>query len=101
MQAAALLSDLKSLSVCSHEAALKLVSVHQNSRERAEVSTNGDDESSEDVDLARTEELVYLHTHVKLQHIRSGLDQDLLRARQEVNRILMSSKKPHRPEAMQ
>lgn len=92
MQAAALLSDLKSLSVCSHEAAVKLVSVHQSSGELGQISRATEKALSDDVDLARTEELVFLHNHVKLQHVKSGLDSNLLRARQDVNKILTSLK---------
>lgn len=92
MQAAALLSDLKSLSVCSHEAATKLVSVHRSSAELGQTSSATEKVLSDDADLARSEQLIFLHNHVKLQHVQSGLDSNLLKARQDVNRILASLK---------
>lgn len=96
MKAAALLSDLKSLSVCSHESAINLIKIYQSS----EIS-NGEKASAirdepygastvQDEDLRRADELVSLHQNVKLKHIQAGPDQDLLQARQAVQAVLAS-----------
>lgn len=92
------MSDLKSLSVCPHQAAINLVSVYK--------TVNGEDRDSskalsrarsnsgknEDVDneLQRAEELVSLHQNVKLKHLETGPDAELLEAKQAVSRVLES-----------
>ena len=47
-------------------------------------------EKSIDSDLHRAEELISLHQNVKLKHIQSGPDAELLEARQAVSRVLAS-----------
>jgi len=96
MQVVAFLSDLKSLSVCPHQAAINLVSVHKTTQDRDQQpvtdSVSGQDnaEKSVDSDLQRADELVSLHLNVKLKHIESGPDAELLEARQAVSRVLAS-----------
>lgn len=96
MKVAALLSDLSSLSVCSHESAINLVKTYKgldtdngivhkdHSGEAYEGSTNADE------DLRRADELVSLHQNVKLKHIQAGPDRELLQARQVVQAVLTS-----------
>ena len=85
MQVAAFLSDLKSLSVCSHEAALDLVSVHKSA---AEANTDFKAQSENDNnDRKRANELALLHRDVKLKHSRAP-DAQLNEAREGVRRIL-------------
>ncbi len=94
MHVAALLSDLKSLSVCPHQAAINLVSVHSTIRGEgqqpmdAPVDKQTDIKQSIDSDLQRADELVSLHQNVKLKRIQSGPDAELLEARQAVKTIL-------------
>ena len=83
MQVAAFLSDLKSLSVCPHQAAIDLVSAHRTVSGESKTEQEGRD-------LQRASELMRLHTSVKMKHIDSGPDQELLSARQTVNSILRS-----------
>lgn len=96
MQVVAFLSDLKSLSVCPHQAAINLVSVHKTTQGRDQQpvtdSMDGQDNTEEtvDSDLQRADELVSLHQNVKLKHIESGPDAELLEARQAVTRVLAS-----------
>lgn len=100
MKVTALLSDLKSLSVCSHESAINLVktyespdindgenggAVHEKKIDRAYRSSTTTDE-----DLRRADELVSLHQNVKLKHIQAGPDRELLQARQAVQAVLAS-----------
>ena len=98
MQVAALISDLKSLSVCPHQAANDLVSVYKNVESRDQDSSKAlsratsdakKDEDS-DSDLQRAEELVSLHQNVKLKHLETGPDAELVKARQAVSRVLES-----------
>lgn len=94
MQVAAFLSDLKSLSVCTHEAALNLVSTHKKIPSEENGATSSDtginEASNVDSDMQRAEELVYLHQHVKLKHLEKGLDSELTESRREVNKIIES-----------
>lgn len=96
MQVVAFLSDLKSLSVCPHQAAINLVSVHKTTQDRDQqpvtdsIDGQGNTEKSVDSDLQRADELVSLHQNVKLKHIESGPDVELLEARQAVSRVLAS-----------
>ena len=48
MQIAALLSDLKSLSVCSHSAAINLVNVHKHLDDNTKTNTNTGNKSTTD-----------------------------------------------------
>lgn len=96
MKAVALLSDLKSLSVCSHDSAINLVKTYQSldasgSEKASAVHHETYGPSTEtDEDLRRADELVSLHQNVKLRHIQAGPDQDLLQARQAVQAVLAS-----------
>lgn len=96
MQVVAFLSDLKSLSVCPHQAAINLVSVHKTIQDRDQQlvtdSRDGQDsiEKTVDTDLQRADELVSLHQNVKLKHIESGPDAELSEARRAVSRVLAS-----------
>jgi hypothetical protein len=92
MQIAALLSDLKSLSVCPHEAALNLVTVHQRlDNDRfvdAEASSKESVTENSDPDLQRANDLISLHYGVKVKYMENGLDPELLQARREVANVL-------------
>ncbi|CAF9924713.1 MAG: hypothetical protein ALECFALPRED_002817 [Alectoria fallacina] len=89
MQIASILSDLTSLRVCDHSAALALVSVH-----RPELASNTADhdreqstKAKEDLDMQRATDLVELHYGVKMKHSQ-GEDAGLRRARREVDMLL-------------
>lgn len=96
MKAVALLSDLKSLSVCSHESAINLVTTYKtlDNNDEQKASAVHDEpygtSTVTDEDLRRADELVSLHQNVKLKHIHAGPDQDLLQARQAVQAVLTS-----------
>jgi len=95
MQVAAFLSDLKSLSVCPHQAAINLVSVHETIQDNNQSSVDAqkpqeNTDNSTDGDLQRAEELVSLHQNVKMKHIVNGPDADLAEARRAVSRVLAS-----------
>lgn len=104
MQVAAFLSDLRSLSVCSHEAAIGLVQAHQEIRyeEASNMNTSapqvardpGKSLDLRDADLQRADELVSLHHDVKLRHMQNGQDQELLSARHAVRSVLASLTRP-------
>jgi hypothetical protein len=81
MQVAALLSDLKSLSVCSHEAAMALVSAHKAGTESAPRQ-----DQTADSDLVRANELVSLHRAIQQRSQRP--DFELLQARKDVEGVL-------------
>ncbi|MCJ1451812.1 hypothetical protein MMC28_002152 [Mycoblastus sanguinarius] len=92
MQIASILSDLASLRVCDHSAALALVSVNN----LQTLSTAGNDGSSvteqdvkaeEDPDMQRATDLVELHYSVKIRH-KQGEDAGLQEARKDVDRVL-------------
>ncbi|EXJ63530.1 uncharacterized protein A1O5_11291 [Cladophialophora psammophila CBS 110553] len=100
MQVAAFLSDLKSLSVCSHEAAIALV--------KPSLITTADDTNQSpakaeetpgrplqpstsehhDQDLQRANELVSLYYDVKLKYLETGPDPDLVQAGKHVDQII-------------
>lgn len=92
MQIAALLSDLKSLSVCPHEAALNLVTVHQRLDNGQFVNAEADSKEpvteNSDADLQRANDLISLHYGVKVKYMGNGLDPELLQARREVANVL-------------
>lgn len=93
MQVAAFLSDLKSLSVCSYEAAMNLVTVYKASNESEAIeSTISQDRGQQDIieendDRRRADELALLHQNVKLKHIRTP-DVELVDAKEGIRRIL-------------
>ncbi|KAL2428916.1 hypothetical protein ABEF95_003343 [Exophiala dermatitidis] len=99
MQIAAFLSDLKSLSICSHEAAVALVkpagSRSVDSKEAAcgnpEASppaASAEPEQSLDPDLQYANELVSLHYDVKVNYLKRGADPDLIQAAKNVDQVL-------------
>ncbi|GAB7341516.1 hypothetical protein MBLNU457_7735t1 [Dothideomycetes sp. NU457] len=90
MRVAELLSDLTSLRACDPSAAQALVS-----HRPADPSTEGNTNDSlqrqasreTDVDLKRAEDLIELHSTVKVAP-RNGVDTELLVAREQVRRVL-------------
>ncbi|KIW26818.1 uncharacterized protein PV07_06622 [Cladophialophora immunda] len=101
MQVAAFLSDLKSLSVCSHEAAIALVKPHVittgDVTDRAPAKsddTNGQPvqppppEDQHNQDLQRANELVSLHYNVKLKYLETGPDPELVQAGEDVDQVI-------------
>ncbi|MCJ1234421.1 hypothetical protein MMC14_002382 [Varicellaria rhodocarpa] len=117
MQVAEILSDLTSLRVCDHGAALAFVSSHKALSSTSEASPKDyvtanlvDKDSSapsdtsstlsltgirsspledteDDLDLQRAIDLVDLHYGVKKKHMQ-GVDMNLSQARTDVNRVL-------------
>jgi hypothetical protein len=89
MQIAAFLSDLSSLNIAPHTAALAMVTVHKpNSTTTSAELTPSNSASAQDPDIQRANELVSLHYAVKVKHRQSGLDEELLWAREKVNDVL-------------
>ena len=71
-------------------AALALVSARpptMNTAQRPHQATDNPDD--QDADLKRAQDLLDLHANVKVAH-RGGLDQDLLKAREDVRRVLFN-----------
>lgn len=99
MQVAAFLSDLRSLSVCSHESAIGLVQSYKtpesdiDQTDKQEAHGLKDVSRPTDKDLQRADELVSLHQNVKLKHLQNGQDQDLLQGRHAVQAVLVSLKR--------
>ncbi|KAK5064927.1 hypothetical protein LTR84_000761 [Exophiala bonariae] len=91
MQVAAFLSDLKSLSICSHAAAIALVKPDVGGI-KDDLSVHTDQKSSAtsdiDRDLQRAEELVLLHYDVKVKHLKSGLGPEIIEARRRVDEVM-------------
>ncbi|KAE8334272.1 hypothetical protein BDV24DRAFT_38343 [Aspergillus arachidicola] len=93
MQVAEILSDLTSLRVCDYNDALTLVTIHE--RAPAELSpadgslvaASQQGEKAND-DLRRAKELVDLHYEIKARHADGIVDEELARAREDVNRVL-------------
>jgi len=96
MQTAAFLSDLKTLSVCSPEAAMALVrppaAADSSNEEDAERPSQPADVGSRPVprqtSLQRAAELVSLHYDVKVRYLQTGPDRELVRAARDVDRVL-------------
>ncbi|KIW75574.1 hypothetical protein Z517_10316 [Fonsecaea pedrosoi CBS 271.37] len=107
MQVAAFLSDLKSLSVCSHEAAIALVKPPTTTTTKTKTTDDGalqtsstkSDETSgqpaqslpkdqDDKDLHRADELVSLYYDVKVKFTERGPDPDFVQAGREVDQVL-------------
>ncbi|KAF6240324.1 hypothetical protein HO173_001935 [Letharia columbiana] len=84
MQIASILSDLTSLRVCDHSAALALVSVHRAGRvdDDRKLSVK----AKEDVDMQRAIDLVELHYGVKMKHLQG--EEGLRQGRREVDMVL-------------
>ncbi|KAK6373879.1 hypothetical protein LTS17_007848 [Exophiala oligosperma] len=98
MQIAAFLSDLKSLSICPHEAAIALVAP-KNAGSHGQTSTQPDTGNSSttqpsppgpgnDLELARANELVSLHYNVKVKYVETGPDPELQHAAAMINHII-------------
>ncbi|KAL1999615.1 hypothetical protein VTN02DRAFT_4272 [Thermoascus thermophilus] len=84
MQVAEVLSDLTSLRACGHKEALALVSVHK-------PPEPGPAGAAQSPDLQRARDLIDLHYGVKVKHVQhhgAAVDEDLRRAREDVNRVL-------------
>ncbi|PYH93818.1 hypothetical protein BO71DRAFT_399436 [Aspergillus ellipticus CBS 707.79] len=96
MQVAEILSDLTSLRVQDHHDALALVTVHERIPHEADQGsqtipsqgsgTAHDGHANED--LRRAKELMELHYEIKARHAGGTVDEELARAREEVNRVL-------------
>ncbi|KAI4186892.1 MAG: hypothetical protein L6R41_003170 [Letrouitia leprolyta] len=93
MQIAAILSDLTSLRVCDHSAALALVSTRAPASEisATESSKRGlpaaDQNRESDPDMERVTDLMALHHGVKMKHVQ-GEDRRLIQARKDVDAVL-------------
>ncbi|PLN82288.1 hypothetical protein BDW42DRAFT_167002 [Aspergillus taichungensis] len=98
MQVAQILSDLTSLQVCDHHDALALVTVNDRiprAHAAEEIASPAKSASIDPArqtvhdDLRRATELVELHYEIKARHADGMVDDDLARARAEVDRVLM------------
>ena len=91
MLVAAFLSDLKSLSVSSDEAALNLVSIYSKRDEKAGAASKESEAQSTttvmNVDKQRADDLVTLHQAIKVRHSH-GTDMKLLKAKEDVRKVL-------------
>ncbi|KAI4201210.1 MAG: hypothetical protein LQ350_003387 [Teloschistes chrysophthalmus] len=93
MNIANILSDLTSLRVCDHNAALALVSTRASppNTSAPQSAQAGSPElaakAGQDPDMQRATDLMELHHGVKLKHVR-GEDQGLTQARRDVDNVL-------------
>ncbi|KAI4140840.1 MAG: hypothetical protein L6R39_005630 [Caloplaca ligustica] len=99
MQIASILSDLTSLRVCDHSAALALVSTRAPASDTSAAGSvkqggtvEGQPEDA-DVDLQRAMDLIDLHHAVKLKHMQ-GEDRGLMQARRDVDAVLAKLQRP-------
>ncbi|PGH28751.1 hypothetical protein GX50_08508 [[Emmonsia] crescens] len=100
MKVAEILSDLTSLRVCGHAEALALVNVYKttsNSEQQKHAGQGPSPTSSDSAptaqseDLRRAKDLVELHNDVTLKQLNrqsGGLNEELRKARQDVDRVL-------------
>ncbi|RHZ65321.1 uncharacterized protein CDV56_106171 [Aspergillus thermomutatus] len=95
MQVAEILSDLTSLRVCDYNDALALVTVNERLNEarvppddRSKAAVSKRQQEQQNDDLRRAKELVDLHYEMKAKHAHGMVDEELTRAREEVNRVL-------------
>ncbi|KAK3719023.1 hypothetical protein LTR37_004586 [Vermiconidia calcicola] len=86
MHVADMISDLTSLQVCEPKAALALVSARPDGGSNAPNNNDGGAQET-DTDLKRAQDLLELHTTVKLAH-QDGTDRDLNEAREAVEKVL-------------
>ncbi|KAF7117850.1 hypothetical protein CNMCM5793_007153 [Aspergillus hiratsukae] len=95
MKVAEILSDLTSLRVCDYNDALTLVTVNErlneargppDDRNKAAVSKRQQEQQNDD--LRRAKELVDLHYEMKTKYALGTVDGELIRAREEVDRVL-------------
>ncbi|KAL8871856.1 MAG: hypothetical protein Q9174_002399 [Haloplaca sp. 1 TL-2023] len=98
MQIANILSDLTSLQVCDHNAALALVLTRSPAAEdpataasKQEACVTNQDEDK-DPDMKRALDLMELHHGVKMKHVH-GEDQGLMQARRNVDAVLAKLEK--------
>ncbi|OCT54880.1 hypothetical protein CLCR_03188 [Cladophialophora carrionii] len=108
MQIAAFLSDLKSLTICSHEAAIALVkppapagaeatdTTAPNESEDVAAHSSGRDTRRDDQDLRRANELISLHYDVKLKYLETGPDPELEQAGRDVDEVLAALSRARR-----
>ncbi|KAI4099171.1 MAG: hypothetical protein LQ339_006112 [Xanthoria mediterranea] len=93
MQIASILSDLTSLRVCDHNAALALVSTRAPASDSSTPksthhhTTKSSHGVEHDPDLERALDLIELHQGVKMTHVQ-GQDQGLTQARKDVDTVL-------------
>ncbi|KAL8781592.1 MAG: hypothetical protein Q9213_005942 [Squamulea squamosa] len=98
MQIASILSDLTSLRVCDHTAALALVATRAPANDTSNVKPIQSHESKDthgteyDPDMERAMDLMELHQGVKMKYAR-GEDQDLMQARKDVDAVLAELEK--------
>ncbi|KAK3713251.1 hypothetical protein LTR37_008684 [Vermiconidia calcicola] len=85
MHVADMISDLTSLQVCEPKAALALVSARPDGSSNVQKNDGGASET--DTDLKRAQDLLELHSTVKLAH-QDGTDKDLNEAREAVEKVL-------------
>ncbi|PTU17575.1 hypothetical protein P175DRAFT_0407171, partial [Aspergillus ochraceoroseus IBT 24754] len=96
MNVAEILSDLTSLRVCEYNDALNLVTVNERLSSPGAVGKNGSTSSTENQpqaagskdDLRVAAELVELHYEMKSIHKDGRVDDELLRGREGVDRVL-------------
>ncbi|KAJ8176726.1 hypothetical protein LV161_008415 [Aspergillus fumigatus] len=95
MQVAEILSDLTSLRVCDYNDALALVTVNERLNEakvlpddRSKATLGKRQQEQQNDDLRRAKELVDLHYEMKTNNALGTVDEELTRAREEVNRVL-------------
>ncbi|KAL8927654.1 MAG: hypothetical protein Q9172_001283 [Xanthocarpia lactea] len=94
MQLALILSDLTSLRVCDHAAALALVSTRAPASDISAPAvtrlhrSKDTHEVDNDPDMERAMDLIELHQEVKMKHGR-GEDQGLTQARKDVDAVLV------------
>ncbi|KAL8642860.1 MAG: hypothetical protein Q9228_000507 [Teloschistes exilis] len=84
MKIANILSDLTSLRVCDHNAALALVSTRASP---PKPSAPQSAKPGQDSNMQRALDLLELHNGVKLNHVR-GEDHGLTQARRDVDNVL-------------
>jgi len=85
MRVAEMLSDLTTLrpEVCDQKAALALVTIRPENTPASSINAT----LNNDPDLKRAQDLLELHSDVKLAHA-DGTDRELLSAREAVQRVL-------------
>ncbi|KAF7163479.1 hypothetical protein CNMCM5623_008380 [Aspergillus felis] len=95
MQVAEILSDLTSLRVCDYNDALALVTVNESLNEarvspddKSKAAVRKRQQEQQNDYLRRAKELVDLHYEMKTKYALGTVDEELTRAREEVDRVL-------------
>ncbi|EEH48057.1 uncharacterized protein PADG_04141 [Paracoccidioides brasiliensis Pb18] len=95
MRVAEILSDLTSLRVCGHPEALVLVNVHKtlsnSETDHQQHTQHSRNNNAQSEDLRRARDLIELHNDVMLKQLNRpgvGLNEELRKARQDVDRVL-------------